>query len=252
MTYEHEQKKEAQNWIAESKKRGYDPAQIEEELKKQGYSTDLIKEALGDSKNNNMGSKNKTVITLAVLIILILGVGGYAVFTKLGVAENKYEKAQTLENEGKTDEALKVYQEVLTEYPNTKWACNSNNKLGRIYLKKMDYDMALQYFFVALEINKNSEKNCPVQTVANTNLNIGRIYFKKGDYNRSIAYLKEAYKLNPDSVYISYDLGEAYYLSGKYYAAKIYLKHSLRLNNTGEVASAAKKYLKEIQEKESA
>lgn len=277
-------KKEVQTWIAEAKKKGYNQAQIEEELKKQGYSTDITNKTL---EGNNKWGRSKTIITLAVLIVLILGMIGYFVFYRPNTAEYKLDTANALAEEGKTDEALKAYQEILTQHPDTRWAylsnlhngelyfdkgdyesaipyfkeaiklnpdkdCDSNNKLGQIYLRKMDYDTALQYFFAVLAISKNSEENCPLQRVANTNLNIGRIYLEKGNYTQSLAYLREAYESNPDSAYINYNLGKAYYLSGKYDGAKIYLKNSLRLDNASEVASVAKSYLKEIQEKESA
>lgn len=275
-------KKEVQTWIAESKKKGYSPAQIEGELKKQGYSTDLIKEALGGSKNNNRGSKN--VIALVILIVLILGVGGYFASTKLNLAENKLKTAEALLKEGNTDAALATYEEILTKYPNTKWeylssyqagniyfykgdyeraisrlkravelnpdnACDSYNKLGRIYLAKSDYDTSLNYFSTALSLNEESKDKCTRRIVAETNLGVGGIYLDKGNYTGALDYLKAARKLNSNNAYIDYNLGRAYYFNNKYDAATVYLKSSLRLNNTGETASAAKYYLKNIQEK---
>jgi len=279
-------KKEVLEWIVEAKKKGYSRTQIEEELKKQGCSSDLMDEPSGDSKNNSVGGKNRIII-LAILIMLVLSIGGYVLFIKLNAAKNKYEEAKALTEEGKTDDALKIYQEILTEYPNTKWAyfsnynsgniyfdseryesaipyfekttkanheiaCRSNNKLGRIYLDKLDEGMAIKYFSTVLELNKNPENQCPIEAVTNTYLGLGRIYLKQKDYDASLGYLKEAYKSDSNSVYINYYMGMAYYLIGKYDAAKIYLKNSLRLDNQGDIAIAAKKYLKEIQEKEPA
>lgn len=274
-------KKEVQNWITESKRKGYNQVQIEEELKKHGYSTDIINKALGKSNR-----RNKIIITSVILIILILGMVGYFTLYRPNTPEYQIGEANTLSQEGKKDTALEIYQKALTEYPSTRLeylssyhtgniffykgdyeqaiphlkravelnpddTCDSNNKLGRIYLQKEDYDTALSYFFETLRINKDSKrKNCTKQTIASTDLNIGRIYLEKGNYTGALAYLEMAYELAPNSPRINYRLGEAYYLSGKYDAAKIYLKNSLRLNNTDETASAANKYLKEIKEKE--
>lgn len=235
------------------------------------------------SESNNGLDRNKIIIALAVLVILILGVIGYFVFSKMNTPEYKLDKADALLKDGKTDEALKAYQEIITQYSNTRWEylsnlrmggiyfdkrdydsaisylkraielnpdkdCSSNNKLGRIYFELGYTDVALWYFSNVIEINRNFKEECSVELMKNANINIGRIYLKEGNYTKAIKHFRAAHESSPDA-YTNYFLGEAYYLDGDYDKAETLLNKYLESKPTNEVGvETAQKYLKAIQE----
>lgn len=279
--YTVNKKTNVQDWIAESKKKGYTLAQIEAELKKQGCSTESINKYLNDKKNNK--SARKIIILIIALSVLALLVLGVFYFTK--DSENEINQAKTLEQEGKIDEALKSYQGILVTHPDSGWAnfanyrigniyfhkkeydlavtyfkkatnlkpdqtCDLNSKLGRMYIEKEDYDTARQYFSSVLAINKNPEEVCPKGTLVDIYFYLGIIDFKKENYEQAIGSLEKAQELNTEDALktarISYNLGWIYYLNKNYDAAKVNFENYLKLEPHGLLAAKAKGYLELI------
>lgn len=281
--------KEVAKWIDEAKKRGYSQAQIEEELKKQGYNSEKI----GKSSDTNLINKKNLIIISAALILLAFAIGSYFVFLKPGVStesENLQAEATSLFSLNKYDESLKLFQEVLSKYHDNKntyianyyigriyfakeefetavpyfekaielnpnAACDANVRLGMIAFDKGEQDKAFQYFSTALEINKKSNRVFPPRTIERANYYIGRIYLKKGEYDKAIEYLETAYKLElaPKTTRNTFYLGKAYYLNKDYDSAKGYLEEYLKLNPSSETTvEEVKGYLKIIEESKSA
>jgi tetratricopeptide (TPR) repeat protein len=86
------------------------------------------------------------------------GGGASAADAKKVAAENAaiksaFEAGATLANEGKLDEAIAKFNEVLAKLPN---CAECHNNIGSIYLRKKEYDQAEAAYKKALGVNANS------------------------------------------------------------------------------------------------
>ena len=92
-------------------------------------------------------------------------------------------KAGLLEAQGKTDEAMKMYDDLVETSTNAEL-----NALGYQMLGKKNYDKAIEYFTLNVKRNK---------TGANVYDSLGEAYKISGDNTNAIKYLKKSLSLDP-------------------------------------------------------
>jgi len=106
----------------------------------------------------------------------------------------------------------------------------SARNLGNAYYHIGNYDMALDYYLISLEISNKASNN---QGVASALNNIGNVYQEIKNYDRALDYYKQSEKIAQDNNYdrliavTNNNLGEVYSLKGQYDSALIYLEKSL-------------------------
>ena len=123
----------------------------------------------------------------------------------------KYDQANTLFQEGKTEEALTMYEQLLAEYPDL-YIINTN--IGIIKQSLGDYDAAIDHFKLVLA--KEPEN-------LNVLIYIAETYLNQQKYTESIEWYVQAANVDPDNFYVinqiadvarfmeNYDLAVEYY-----------------------------------------
>ncbi len=129
-----------------------------------------------------------------------------------------YNYALILDSEGKIDEALPKYMEVLSLEPDHE---KTRINLGVMYmtLDPPDVEMALKMFIQVYNKNKDNFE---------ANNNLGSVYALKEDYDNAIKFYKNALRLEPKSNDIRTNLGKAYAKNAQYDLAKVTFGEVLR------------------------
>jgi len=122
-------------------------------------------------------------------------------------------KGNELYDQKKFDEALAVYQDIITKFPDVYPVYRS---IGNCYFSQEKYDLAEQSYMKVLE---KDPKN--VQAI----LSIGNCYTNRGDAAKALEWYGKVDFEKIDDAVVLYNLGTSYYNSGKYEdALKCYLK----------------------------
>ncbi|MGB9894047.1 MAG: tetratricopeptide repeat protein, partial [Candidatus Saccharicenans sp.] len=117
-----------------------------------------------------------------------------------------FEQGNNLLNEGQVDEALKIFEDFITKYPDI-YPARLN--IGLCYLKKEDYDRAeTEFNFVLNKIRELSGdlKKDPTSSVRALS-GLGEIYIKKGDFDKALGYFKQAVEISPEDEATAYNVG---------------------------------------------
>lgn len=129
---------------------------------------------------------------------------------KISRANVVYNYALLCEKNGKTDDAIAKYAEVLQYNPNH---LKTQINLGVMYMGMTppDTDTALSLF---LKAYSKDSKNFEV------NNNLGSCYLVKEDYENAIKYFQNALKIDTKNNDVRYNLAQAFASSGQYDNAK--------------------------------
>lgn len=121
-------------------------------------------------------------------------------------------RAQQLDKEGKSQDAIHIYQELL--YPDKKIA-DLHVEIGKTYIHLKQYDDALRHMYTALEINPS---------LVMPHLYIGKEWRRKGDLDKAIFHYFETLKQEPDNIIAHLQLGLAFMEQQEYEKS---IKHNL-------------------------
>ncbi len=102
-----------------------------------------------------------------------------------------------LADQGKTDEAVEHYTEALRLDPGL---ASAYNNMGIIMEKKGDSDAAVRYYSKALQVNPDYPEALN---------NMGLIFYRKGEINTAIAHFRHLLRIKPDSAEAHNTLGAA-------------------------------------------
>jgi tetratricopeptide (TPR) repeat protein len=121
-----------------------------------------------------------------------------------------FDQGNTLINEEKYDEALKVFLEFLVKYPEIYQA---HLNIGSCYLKKGDLDKAEAEFKLVLD--KTVETTGDYKKDAATSLRalsgLGEVYLKKEDLDTAQKYFSQALEISPEDEVAAYNVGEVFF-----------------------------------------
>lgn len=121
-----------------------------------------------------------------------------------------FDKGNLLIKEEKYDEALGVFEEFLTKYPEI-YQIHLN--LGACYLKKGELDKAEAEFKMVLdktlETHGDYKKDTPTSLRAFTGL--GETYIQKGDFETAQEYFAQALEISPEDEKAAYNVGEVFF-----------------------------------------
>ena len=169
-------------------------------------------------------SKNQIIIHSNIfksITILTLGLAVFLSTSSLSLA-NKAETVQLmhyaakLSQDGKNEEALKIFLEITRKEPNNFYAYNN---LGLVYSQMDDHKKALNAYEKSLSI---------YPTFPMTLNNIGHLHMTMGHYDKAELFLKKSLSLFSSFHLVSTNLGELYLKQKRYSEAMKYLKKSLK------------------------
>ena len=113
--------------------------------------------------------------------------------------QNSVERVTKLMDENKTDEALKLANELLKQTPES---AALYNLLGRIYgEKKGDIEAAIPYLNKALELDP---------TFVSAYENLGIAYATKGNFPKALELLQKALELDPENTHVMNNIAMLY------------------------------------------
>jgi len=111
----------------------------------------------------------------------------------VGGEEEIYQRALTLLRERQYAESIKDFQEILNNYPQSKYADNAQYWIGEAHYASKEFDRALNAFNQLLNTYPNSSKR------AHALLKIGYVYYEMRDYNAARAILEQVRDTYPDT-----------------------------------------------------
>lgn len=130
--------------------------------------------------------------------------------------KEKSDKAFSLHQEGKLEEAEKLYKELLSQAPND---INVLNLYGMLCIAKKDYNKAIELLSAAVVLKSNAY----VMT------NLAKAYFMNKEINNSIKMYINALNISPsDDTFFS--LGLAYKKANRLHDSEQAYKNALKLN----------------------
>lgn len=174
--------------------------------------------------------ENTGVVTKLILGLVLTGVvvGGFFFFQgsqaeKASVLEFKalqffqqqgqaFAEADTLSPEENYKKAVKLFQEIIQEFPRTPSAVMARYYLGNAYLKLEEFDSAVKAYQSFLDVEK---KNTILRGLVFQRL--GYAHLSKNESREAIEAFKAAIELdgilNKDQIY--YELGHLFHMMGK-------------------------------------
>ena len=135
-------------------------------------------------------------------------------------AQKDYKRALKAEHDGRIDESIEAYREVLKESPDFYPA---HNNLGSLYLGKSDFKSAEEQFREAIRLDQNE---------AQAYFNLGNAMILTGRYADAESVVSEGLQRRPDSAFGDFLWGSLLSHSGKYEDAEKALHEALRLDSS--------------------
>jgi tetratricopeptide (TPR) repeat protein len=89
------------------------------------------------------------------------------------------------ENEGQTEEAIRLMEELVSKVPSS---VDARFQFGRLYYNQEQYDKAIEQFTIAMQLFPNH---------SNSIYSLGLAYQKKGDNTKALEMFKKVLELNP-------------------------------------------------------
>ena len=139
--------------------------------------------------------------------------------------------ANTLKNMGELDEALKIYQKSINDFPKSEFKYHWLRYSADIYRERREYDLAEATYMQALEVNPEDPR---------TWRNLGLMYagdFK--DYATAAGYFEKMVALDPTDPFGFYYLGTIYESAGSIEKAIDAYKAALKIDPDYEDAKEA-------------
>ncbi len=121
-----------------------------------------------------------------------------------------FEKGNTLLKEEQYDEALKVFEEFLSTYPEI-YQVHLN--IGTCYLKKDDLDKAAAEFLLVLDkaLQTHGDYKKDPEATFRAFSGLGEIYLKKGDFQAAQKQFSQALEISPRDEVAAYNVGEVFF-----------------------------------------
>lgn len=137
----------------------------------------------------------------------------------------------------------------------TRLQVRTSRNLGNVYWNTGNYDLALDYYLISLEISQTTNHKLGIASALN---NIGNVYQEVKNYDRAVDYYKQAAAIATENdfarVYAtaSNNIGDVYLIEEKFDSALVYIKMALdEVNKVGSrfdagiyIGNLAEVYLK--------
>ncbi|MFH1258367.1 MAG: tetratricopeptide repeat protein [Elusimicrobiota bacterium] len=167
----------------------------------------------------------KRIFFLLLFVNLYTDGWGWTFFAKTKQLSEQKQTAQNFIQEKQYTQAIPILEKLSQAHYAGSEKIFLYNTLGDCYENIARYDLALENYKKALQINKKTSK---------TALNLARLYRKIDSYPEAISYYQQALKKQPKSFAANFGLGEVYQQQMLYKQAKIYYLKALNLKQTDE------------------
>lgn len=162
------------------------------------------------------------------ITITLKKMGGFEALMTDEASFQLFDRGNSLVEEEKYDEALEVFEEFKTTYPEV-YQVHLN--IGTCYLKKGDLEKAEAAFqFVldkTLELHGDYSADSPASLRAFTGL--GELYILGGDYEKGQEYLTMALAISPEDEVAAYNVGQIFFSNQRPDEAIKYYKLAIRI-----------------------
>jgi tetratricopeptide (TPR) repeat protein len=132
----------------------------------------------------------------------------------------KYNLGVQLFKEGKLDEALGIFEQLLKDYPDLN---EVHINIGIILQSKKDYEGALNHFNIALAANPKNE------TIL---IYIAEVYLAQQNFEEALKWYIKAAEVKPDFYYVINQIADVARFLEKYDLAEEYYRKSIALDST--------------------
>ncbi len=129
----------------------------------------------------------------------------------------RFDQANGLYKEGKFEESIQVYKDILEKFPDVYLA---NTSIGNVYFKMKDYDQAISYYQKVLEKDPGNNE---------TKIYIGNSHSNKGDAEKAQEWYNKVGFEKIDNVNVLYNIGTNFYLESKFEQAQKYYRKAVEL-----------------------
>lgn len=163
-----------------------------------------------------------------------------------------FDKGNLLIQEEKYDEALEIFEEFKTKYPEI---FQVHLNIGTCYLKKGDLERADAEFQLVLDktLEQHGDYAADKATSLRAFTGLGELYIQKGDFEKGQEYFAKALEISPEDEVAAYNVGQIFFSNQrseeaiKFYKLAIQIKEDwskpyLRLGyaylNVGDFAAA--------------
>jgi len=137
------------------------------------------------------------------------------------------DKGNTLIEEGKYDEAIASFEEVLAKYPNL-YPVHLN--IAGACLKKGNLERAETEFKTTLDqIQALGDLSKDKTAAINAMSGLGEVALKRGDFEAASKFLSETLNLSPDDEVAAYNVGEIFFSNQKIDRAISYFEMAIRI-----------------------
>lgn len=149
-----------------------------------------------------------------LLTFTLKKITGMAAFFQDKASTDLFDKGNQLIEEGKYDEAVKVFEEFLVKYPEI---YQTHLNIGSCFLKKGDLEKAASEFQLVLD--KTFQMHGSYKKDAATSLRafsgLGEISLKRDDFESAQKYFREALDVSPEDETAAYNVGEIFFSNQK-------------------------------------
>lgn len=138
------------------------------------------------------------------------------------------DKGNLLAQEGKHDEALEVFEEFLTKYPEI-YQVHLN--IGNCYLENGELDKAEAEFNLILDKTMETFGDYKKDTATTLRAfsGLGEIYIQKEDFETSQKYFSQALEISPEDEVAAYNVGEVFFSHQKVGEAIKYFELAIQI-----------------------
>jgi len=160
--------------------------------------------------------------------LVIKKIKGLTALASDDLSSKMFDQGNQLLTEEKYDEAIKVFEEFLTKYPEL-YQVHLN--IGTCYLKKGELDKAESEFKMVLD--KVKEVSGDYKKDAATSVRglsaLGEIAIKKQDFETAKKYFSEGLEVSPQDEVAAYNVGEIFFSNQQIDQAIKYLEMSIQI-----------------------
>jgi tetratricopeptide (TPR) repeat protein len=157
--------------------------------------------------------------------------GGLEAFTSDANSMTLFDQGNSLISQGKYDDALKIFEELLARYPEVYQA---HLNVGTCHLRKGDLDRAEAEFKIVLDkaAGTSGDYRKAPQAALRAFSGLGEVSLRKGDFESAQKYFSRALEISPQDEVAAYNVGEIYFSNQKIDEAIRFLDLAVKIKPT--------------------
>lgn len=147
-----------------------------------------------DGEKHKKDNKKVKIIIAIIVCLILVGIGGFAIYKHLAAPAMQYEEAIQLQQDGKYEEAIEKFT-ALGDYKDSQeliWQCWI--LLGDSYYDSGEFKKAIETYETALSLKEDQDI---YNKIRKCHIKIGDKYYKNGEYEKALASYSVAAETAP-------------------------------------------------------